>query len=80
MRYYIQMVSIELCGLWPPVKIGMGPDELWHGLSRETSLHLDLLQFVKVMEMPIGQCFVRQVPQPFGRLRVGRIEGQHMQV
>jgi hypothetical protein len=43
-------------------------------------LYLHLLEFIEVVEMPVGQGFIGKRPQPLGWLQFRRVRGQKMQV
>jgi hypothetical protein len=53
--------------------MGVSPNHLWHGLQCETPLSLHLLQFIEILEVAVGQRFVGQRPQTFGRLQLRRV-------
>ena len=80
MSYQIRKMYVCLCGLGPPMTIGIGADYLRHPLERAPAFHLPVLQFVHVAEVAIGQRLVRQRPQSLGWLQLGRIRGQEVQM
>jgi hypothetical protein len=53
------------------MKAGMGTNDLRLRLQREAALRLRILQYIQVLEVPIGEWFVGQRPQPLGRLQFG---------
>jgi hypothetical protein len=55
-------MAVYLGGLRPPMKVGVGTDDLRHGLERETTLGLDGLHGVEVGEVTIGQWGIGQGP------------------
>jgi hypothetical protein len=62
------------------VKIGVSPNHLWHGLQGKTPLRLHIWQFVEILEVAVGQRFIGQRPQAFGRLQRRRVRRQQLQV
>ena len=43
-------------------------------------MRLRVLQYLQILEVPIGECFIGQRPQPLGRLQFRCIRGQEAQV
>jgi hypothetical protein len=60
--YQIRVISRCSCGSWPPVKAGIGTDNLRLRLEREATLRLRILQCIQVLEVPIGQRLIGQRP------------------
>jgi hypothetical protein len=56
----------------------MGFTHLWPHLPRQTTVRLDRLEFVQVLEMGVCQSFVGERPQPFGGRQGGRVRGQNV--
>ena len=65
------MISVCLGGLRPPVKPGIGTDDLRCPWELETALHLSVLQLVQVADVAIGSGLMRERPQPLGGLQLG---------